>query len=277
MNFTSSEVDEAIRSILISPIPDDLQRRLDQRFAEFDNRLKQRPTQLIASRTFTRRYFHGILAASGAAIAAGVLASWHWSAPPAWAEIAEAASARNWIHMDGKTGNGRPLQFWFSLPLESFATKFGDTDLAHFGSEQRDELLTWRSQWSVIKKSAYRRPPGELGFLDTLLSAFASDTANVQAPGINKLLRQSRETLEREGQTYWQYSFTLETSEVGHKESYVVVFEVNPKTRLPEKWIRRSLDGTEQISFAIDFPDSGPADIYALGVPRDAKIVNEEQ
>jgi hypothetical protein len=53
---------------------------------------------------------------------------------------------------------------------------------------------------------------------------------------------------------------------------------VDPETHLPKKltaqqWLKGQYEGL--ISGTFDYPDDGPGDIYALGVPRTAKIIDK--
>lgn len=60
-----------------------------------------------------------------------------------------------------------------------------------------------------------------------------------------------------------------------------MTFRVDRTTQLPvemrstEKFA--SNDPTDERIYAIDYPETGPSDIYALGVPRDAKVVDRRR
>ena len=63
-----------------------------------------------------------------------------------------------------------------------------------------------------------------------------------------------------------------------------VVIRVNPEKKLPElddhhsREVQSALPNSEtvtersEVELAFDYPAEGPADIYALGVPRDARV-----
>jgi len=155
--------------------------------------------------------------------------------------------------------------------------KAGDAEFVHFQSKETRTRHSYRASEGVLYQQPYRRAPGELGYLETLLDGFSAGEKTVEVPGPDKILAQSRREVVREGEQLWEYEFTLKAFDQGHADTYIVVFQVNPETRLPHKWVRKSLDGGEEMSFDVDYPPEGPQDIFALGVPRTAKLVVRKQ
>src|SRR5262249_47463011 len=54
----------------------------------------------------------------------------------------------------------------------------------------------------------------------------------------------------------------------------VLIFRVDPETKLPRSMRVAGNEPKETVEFALDYPERGPADIYALGVPQKAKVVD---
>lgn len=274
MNSTSRKLDDLMHGFLNDRIPPEEQKRLEKRFAEFEDRVVQGTSDPSARHAITRRGFHWAVAASAAAVAATTIPFWNWTAEPALAEVAATVKSRQWLHMVGTHPKGAKMHFWVSVPQGIHAMKAGETEYALFASQEKDACWSWRAPSNVIRRDAFRPLPGELGHLDTLLSAFASRETSLKVPGEDKILSQSQKLVKRDGNKRWQYTFTLKAMDEGHADTYVVVFEVDPETNLPTTWIRRSPDGTKELTFDIDYPETGPNDIYALGVPRSAEVTN---
>jgi hypothetical protein len=273
MNQPTSKLDLIVRELCTESIPPQDQIRLERRFAEFEARMAGGTITITRRPVMTRRAFQCAATASLAAIGASVLTIWNWSAPPAWAQVAATVESAPWIHLMGASPDGTSMDFWISIPRGIYAAKFGDTVHALHASRTGNTRLSWRSSTGTVQKSSFRAPPGELGYLDRLLSSFGAGRVSLEVPGPDRILDQSRRGVTREGQNRWQYTFTLEAFDGGHADTYIVVFEVDPTTRRPVSWIRRAPDGSREIRFAIDYPETGPEDIYALGVPRTAKVV----
>jgi len=84
-----------------------------------------------------------------------------------------------------------------------------------------------------------------------------------------------------DGDRCWtEYTFACRDSRRAFKD-YQVTFRVDPKTQLPvemrstEKY--SSDDPTGERIYAIDYPEAGPSDVYALGVPRNAKVIDRRR
>ena len=274
MNATARRTDAFIRDLLDEPIPSGEQKRLQHRFAELEERLAQKVQSPPIKSRMTRRAFNWAAAASAAAIATATITLWDSAAPPAWADVAANVASKPWLHMVGEHSNGTRIQFWISLSQGIYSMKAGETEFATHGSQGASARWSWRAPSKAIQKHEYQALPGELGHLATLLPFFASGAADLELSGGDEIVDQSRKTVERDGKKFWQYTFTLKAFDNGRADTYIVVFEVDPETGLPVTWTRRSLDGMQEISFRIAYPQSGPKDIYALGAPKSAEIVD---
>lgn len=274
MNNSAKDIDRAMQDLLNEPVPEVERELLQKRFAEFEERLALSQRTPAEQPTISRRRFHWATAASAAVLTSAALTFWQSTAPPAWAEVVTAIEARPWMHMVGTHPNETKLQFWVSISRGIDAMKAGETKFASYGSREADARWSWRAPEHLVRKQAFRSPPGELGHLGALLSAFESGSTRLELPGPDRILDQSRKTVERDGEQRWQYEFTLSAMDGDRAETYGVVFEVDPATRLPRTWIRRSPDGTEQIRFDINYPETGPENIFEIGAPRSAEVID---
>lgn len=267
-----SKIDEFVTEVLCEPMPEATERQLRQRIEEVRMNLSNRKQHLLSRRRV------GWLAVAATGIAAAIVVPLFLSSvPPVWGDVVARAKERPWIHFSAKHPNGTRLQFWVSIRKGIDAMKAGDAEFAHFQSKETRTRHSYRASEGVLYQQPYRRPPGELSCLETLFDAFSSGAKTVEVPGPDKILAQSRREVVRAGQQLWEYEFTLRALDQGHADTYIVVFQVNPETRLPQRWVRKSLDGGGEMSFDVDYPREGPQSIFDLGVPRTAKLVVRKQ
>jgi hypothetical protein len=86
--------------------------------------------------------------------------------------------------------------------------------------------------------------------------------------GIDKVVARHDAEVVEDGQTWVEFTLDLQRG--------MLVVRVDPRTRLP---VRISLRdgkevGTPVTRLALEYPADGPADIFALGAPRTAKIID---
>ena len=266
----TSEMDEYVRDVLCEPMSEAVEHQLSQRIEKVRMNVANQKQHLLS-----RRGWLAVAATGSAAVAAAPF--FLSAALPVWADVVVRAKEQPWIHFSAQHPNGTRLQFWVSVRKGIDAMKAGDADFAHFQSNETGTRHSYRASEGVLYQQAYGRSPGELGYLETLLHGFSSEAETVEIPGPDKILAQSRRKAVRQGETLWEYEFTLKAFDQGHADTYIVVFHVDPETRLPLTWARKSLDGSRELSFAIDYPPEGPEGIFALGVPRTAKLVVKKQ
>ncbi len=89
------------------------------------------------------------------------------------------------------------------------------------------------------------------------------------------VVKQERRQVSENGRQWIEYRLSFDKS----NGITGVVFRVDPQTLLPQSMEcvgENSPSGgpAVRMKYALDYPDEGPADIYALGVPRSAKIVD---
>ena len=96
-----------------------------------------------------------------------------------------------------------------------------------------------------------------------------------------QIVGELRRDVADEGHRWTEYTFACRDFLLRTPQDYEVTFRVDRTTQLPvemrstEKFA--SNDPTDERIYAIDYPETGPSDIYALGVPRDAKVVDRRR
>ena len=85
------------------------------------------------------------------------------------------------------------------------------------------------------------------------------------------VVAQSRRDVVEGGHAWVDIELTLKVIAGDRKQT--LRFRVDPKTKLPHSCLFQSIEGPIGTRL-FDYPDRGPADIYDLGVPRTAKLVD---
>jgi hypothetical protein len=219
------------------------------------------------------------------AVAASVLlvAGWarYWGQGPesrAWAEVAQAVRSRPWVHGIARGPNAERAEIWLSTKGGVAASRFGTH--VFFGDFQKGVRREYHPEENVISVN----PPADVdsaGFrlmtdiLDALLAGH--DPTHVQR---TEIVARSRREVREKDDRWVDYEFTLQPAGHSFRERYV--FRVDPATQLPKTLtvLRSSSDPAKPDQFVdgpqfeLDYPPSGPSDIFALDVPRDAKEVD---
>lgn len=94
--------------------------------------------------------------------------------------------------------------------------------------------------------------------------------ARSPVPGM-EILAQSRRDVVEDGWAWVDIELTLKVIAGDRKQ--MMRFRVDPKTKLPHSCVFQSIEGPIATTL-FDYPDHGPADIYELGAPRSAKVVD---
>ena len=207
------------------------------------------------------------LAAAGLAV---VVLAIELSRPPnAWAQVAQALQERPWFHtrtlgLDGKEYH----EAWFSPKRGITAARHG-TDI-----EYHDHALRTFTKFVPAEGVVYRLPENPdlmsqgLDFYRQLLDPKGPTKSPI--PGM-ELIAQNRRDVVEAGRSWTDIDLTLRVV-AGDREQRMR-FRVDPKTKLPHSLVFQTHEGPEGTSL-FDYPDRGPSDIYDLGAPRTAKIVD---
>jgi len=231
------------------------------------------PTPVTA--TWTKRAWF-----AGAGTAAVVLIALLFSLQPsniAWSHVAEAVRDVPWIHVKADGGEGQSWEMWTSFSRNIVAFRRGN--LVHF-SDIRSSI---RYEYDSQKKKLYRlsvsdgdakEAAKDFESTDGLFQAIFHGDAirkGVFSP-LFRIVKQQQRTVSEQDRRWILYELELQ----GESDSpdtptetpiAVVEIRVDPETMLP-----RLMTFTQEevkVKYAFDYPGEGPADIYALGVPRD--------
>lgn len=187
------------------------------------------------------------------------------AAAAAHAELAAAirkARSVAWVHTV-YTGNAGRTDTWLFFRrfkrFEKSASEISAVDAAA-GTEQTYDL-----ERNVLSTRSWRRPSGEDG-----------------ADDLRRLVREKLE--ERKAKGWW----VRKTDEILGFREFTVFSMVDPRGGDTERWLVDKQTGLPALfeeldperedhcpaRMTFDYPDTGPADIHALGVPRDAKVVD---
>lgn len=175
----------------------------------------------------------------------------------------------NWVHIRG-TVNGQPHEKWISLdPFRSFATTAGRV-------EAYDEPAHRRYQYEPHTRTLTigylaQRPGG----VEDGRSLLAQKMERWQ-----KAEKQGRVKVSKADEAANGRTCTVFTAVEGDGTTGQIVADGSGE-RILSVVIRRAENGAPgaggQDVLEFDYPDEGPADIYALGVPRDARIIDQHQ
>ena len=169
------------------------------------------------------------------------------------------------------------MEFWFSSAKQkrTLAACFGKVDFATYVDFERREDFTYRKRDGKIMRRPLQNIGGpDLGIAGDFLSAFAPhDELLKQLNQDSRLVDQSREEVTQDGHDWIQYRLKFEETH-GGREQFIDTYLLDIETNLPRWWIRSSPDGKTSLRFKIEYPESGPKDIFALGVPRSTPVVD---
>ena len=187
----------------------------------------------------------------------------------AWAQVAKALQEQPWVHTrtlgpDGKQSG----EAWLSPKWGVLAARHGphveyhDRALRTFTKYIADEGVIYR-----LPERAERMADG-LEVYQQLLDAKGPMKSPV--PGMDVVAENRRDVTEG-GRTWQEIELTLKA--VAGDRQQRLRFRIDPRTKLPHSCIFQSVEGLEGTTL-FDYPDHGPADIYALGAPRTAKVID---
>ncbi len=236
----------------------------------------------------SRRLWFGVSAAAAATIAAVLI--WCSLLPGvSLADVAAAALKQPWIHATATHPDGRTAEIWYS-PAKDVSARREDKTI-----EYRDHALRIYYSYDRTEKVLYRVPEetrrgteffaSMIAALRTLLESQQPVEKPLERLGLQGNGRIKREVIEQKvertrqnGEVWIDFHLTV----VGQDETMPspvqleVLFRVDPDTKL----LRLSryeceLDGKHIVSeWHFDYPAKGPADVYDVGVPKTAKIVD---
>jgi hypothetical protein len=213
-----------------------------------------------------------LLAVGAAAVVIVAVVFQFQSSTLAWAQVVQTVRTMPWIHIKAVGGDAKSRgmrETWVSYSREIAAVDGGDL-IAY--SDYRSGI---GYEYDARKKTLYRLAAvgtehfkAEAAFFEAILRGDAIRSEDMLGP---RVVKQRQRTVEEQGRRWIVYE--LEIANPGDKDlsrTGSMVIRVDPKTKLPDRITFAR--GEEQMQVTLDYPAEGPADIYALGVPRDARV-----
>ena len=244
------------------------------------------PTALVSRANNRRRWIFGT--ATVAAVTP-MLLLYFGSTSVSLADVAQAVCGKTWVHLTVRHETGAMASYeeqaWYS-PIRNVSatrrpewTRFSDHKLKvyHFYDPAEGVLYrlpeTDESRQSPLSDiveglpqllAEGKVPDDPLSKLDFLGNH--SDHLTVVNQETHKVTDAGREWLD--------YALMLKI--LGQEQPIRILFRVDPNSKLPHFCrVSGQRDGRAFSTEAtFDYPESGPEDMYALGVPRDAKLVD---
>ena len=194
----------------------------------------------------------------------------------AWAQVVDAVRAKPWVHgVSQPTDGTEKMEMWFSLKSAVAAMRHGDWAVYDDGrSGVRQEYDPKQNE--VCQSLAPGFSEKEIRSIQTIFADLFSGSEKL-GPDLAgmRIIKQERRRVSDEGREWIDHALTFE----GQPGTMRIVFRVDPQTRLPHSMAYFDVGGPTaemkpRMKFVLDYPEEGPADIYALGVPRSAKVVD---
>ncbi len=194
----------------------------------------------------------------------------------AWGQVIDAVRTKPWVHgVSALTNETEKLEIWFSMSSAVAAVRSGSWALYDDGGVGIHQEYDPREK-EIYRLSDLTDTKKEFRAIQTTFSDLfrGSEKLGPDLAG-TRIAKQERRRVSDQGREWIEYTLSLEST-AGPRR---VVFLVDPQTRLPQSM--EYFDANEPTSEAkprmklvLDYPEEGPTDIYALGVPRSAKIVD---
>jgi len=186
-----------------------------------------------------------------------------------WAQVAKALQARTWVHTRITGPDSKVYgETWFGPKSGVIAFRHGPE------VEYHDQALGTFTKYVAAENVIYRLPETQqqtsspdLEFYRHLLDTQVP--ARSPFPG-SEIVAQTRRDIVEDGRSWADINLTLRV--VGGDREQKIRFRVDPATKLPHSSVFQSPEGEGTALF--DYPDRGPSDIYDLGAPRSAKLVD---
>ncbi|QEH35772.1 hypothetical protein OJF2_43290 [Aquisphaera giovannonii] len=187
----------------------------------------------------------------------------------AWAQVARAIREQSWLHGRHVGPDGKVLsEAWFSPPTRAMASR---SDRA---IEYHDPARRTVTRFVPADGTIYLLPESSelvnasMDFYRALMDPSGSTRSPI--PG-TEVASQVRRKVEDGGRTWEDVELTLRL--VGGPGQLRLRFRLDPATGLPHSATLTGADGPPRTTL-FDYPDRGPADVYELGAPRTAKVVD---
>lgn len=226
-----------------------------------------------------RRSLRWLLAAGMAAAVLIAASVWLWRPSVSWAEVGKALAGKPWIHGISKEKDGSNMEWWFSIERGIFAQRHGKQALFE------DNRLHVRYEYDADADRILRQLSPEQSAGRSAAELFEGIMrGNVRAGlfvGDEEVIAQEARRVVDGGRQWLEYDLTLRSRFLGTNRLTQLRFRVDPETQLPYSMRVKPMaasggqiaseSGFERI---FDYPAQGPVDIYDLGAPRTAELID---
>ncbi len=201
-----------------------------------------------------------------------MVATWLFRPTNVWAEVLQSTQKKPWIHGTIRGSDSAQVrEFWISATRGQCAARSKDEIIVV------DRELQIVERYDASAKSLVRLPinNGDLiqqeQFLELFDGVFRGEV-KLRGPFSGLVLQgQKQKRIERDGKSWNELELQWSGSTEG-KPNAQMTFLIDPQTHLPQSMAGRF--GKDLIEFTFDYPENGPGDVYALGVPKDTKLVD---
>jgi hypothetical protein len=274
-------VDLLLEKAAQGSVPPDVEIRLENRMQEFYRTLDSPPVR-ASSRTRIRRIVLFSLAAASILVVLAV----SLGSQDAWAQVTKSIRSKPWVRLTLHVPinfpfpeGHQPPETWLSSEKQVVARRANGAE--QFIDFARQETFEHRQDGTLWHSSARDSEIAEFKHMERLLrlvadgeQAFPLSDSPIEIVG-----RSQREV--RDDDRRW-IEFAFQCRDPRHTpDDYLVTFRVDPASRLPvemrstEKLAAN--DPAVERAYVIDYPESGPKDIYDLGVPRGVTVVDRRK
>jgi hypothetical protein len=204
----------------------------------------------------------------------------------AWAQVAKTLQSKPWVRCKLQVPAHEALppgfqspEAWFSARNKIGARRF--MKAAQFVDFARQETREYDPKDDALSiTSIGDNEHKDFGHLEMLLRLVSEGAPDLKLTKTSIELVERAQRDVREGDRRW-IEFTFKFRDPRRTpEDYVATLRVDPQSRLPIDMVSTEKFSPEDKSvrtYVFDYPESGPADIYALGVPRTAVIVDRRR
>lgn len=215
--------------------------------------------------------------AASIAIVFVLISSLTRSTSVAWAEVLNAVRDHAWIHGSTTYSNGHrsaTSDFWVSTQFRVAAVRFGK--LLQFDDFEKQITSHFDAeQGTIVRLPSLQVQSGALSEMQwpAFLNALVDGSSGAQSLFRGEHIVKTEMTNGVEnGQGWIEYLLQIQKDDA-EPSVRAVRIRVDARTKLPVLWEERGV-GDKVSTTRFDYPNSGPNDIYDLGVPRDTKIVD---
>ena len=279
-------IDERIAKVIEDDVPADVDQRLRSQLEDFRARLgavdaPMRRRSVLLGRPLAWR----VAATMAAATVLVAVIGWGLRARVSFADVAAAVLKQPWIHAIEAQPDGKTFEVWYSATEDISAMRRNDW------VDYRDHGLGVYYSYDVAEKVLYRVPEytprrtDHYAAITTTLRVLLRDEQladnsldRMEFLGEERkdmtLVRQKLEKVEEDGRRWLDYHVTVRYRDLA--DPIEVLIRVDPETELVRlsrfegRW-----EGKHMVSETrFDYPRKGPVDVYDLGVPKTAKLVD---